>query len=73
MWILIVFLSFIIGCIFQILWNLRYYGYGQIDVDSNTNQCRVHLNPNDLGNRKIKKVILKVNHDVKISREEQSL
>lgn len=72
-WILGVFISFLVGCIFQVLWNLRYYGYGYIDVDPNTEQCRVHLNPNDLGNKKIKKVILKVNHDINISREDHVL
>lgn len=65
--------SFVIGCIVQTLWNLRYHGYGCIDVDPVTEQCRVHLNPNDLGNKNIKKVILKVNHDVNISREDHSL
>lgn len=76
MWIFLVlsaFLSFIFGCIFQIIWNLRHHGYGYIDVDPRTEQCRVHLNPNDLGNKSIKKVILKVNHDAVITREEQVL
>lgn len=67
------FFGFIIGCIFQIIYNLKYYGYGYIDVDSRTEQVRVHLNPNDLGNKKIKKVILRVNHDAQISREEHLL
>lgn len=72
-WVLGAFLSFIFGCIFQIIWNLRYHGYGYIDVDPRTEQCRVRLNSNDLGNKSIKKVILKVNHDAVITREEQVL
>lgn len=72
-WILGIILSFIIGCIFQIIWNLRYYGYGTIDVDPQTQQVRVHLNSNDLGNKRIKKVIFRVNHDVSITREEHTL
>lgn len=72
-WILGIVLSFIFGCVFQIIYSLRYYGYGNIDVDSETQQCRVHLNPADLGNSKIKKVILRVNHNVSITREEHTL
>lgn len=72
-WILGILFSFLLGCIFQILWSLRYYGYGNIDVDPQTQQCRVHLNPNDLGNPKIKKVILRVNHNISITREEHTL
>lgn len=72
-WVLGAFLSFIFGCIFQIIWKLRYHGYGYIDIDPRTEQCRIHLNSNDLENKSIKKVILKVNHDAVITREEQVL
>ena len=37
-WILGVILNFISGCISITLWNLKYHGYGEIDVDPETQQ-----------------------------------
>lgn len=67
------FIGFILGYSVSIFIRLFHYSYGNIDVDPITNQCRVHLNPIDLGNKKIKRVILKVNHDITLTREEQVL
>lgn len=55
------------------IYKIIHYTSGHIDVDPKTEQCRVHLDSADLSNRKIKKVILNVNHDQNISREEHTL
>lgn len=73
MQIVIFFAGVLVGGILQILRQCTYQRGGFIDVDPHTEQCLVHLDPNDLNNKKIKKVILTVNHDRKISREDQGL
>lgn len=55
------------------IYKIIHYTSGHIDVDPKTEQCRVHLNSADLSNSNIKKVILKVNHNADISREEHTL
>lgn len=47
--------------------------HGVIEVDHDTEQCKIHITSDELSNRKTKKVIFIVNHDAKISREEQIL
>lgn len=46
---------------------------GFIDIDHNNELCQVHTTSEDLTNRKTKKAVFIINHDAKISREEQVL
>ena len=44
--------------------------WGYIAVDQNTKQVRLHLNPADFKDGKVKRVILDVTYDVKIPIDE---
>lgn len=46
---------------------------GIIDVDHDTNMCRINVNHKELLNRKLKTATIYINHDAAISREEQTL
>lgn len=73
MWFFYFSLGYLVYFIFSTIYKIIHYASGHVDVDPNTEQCRVHLNPADLSNKKIKKVILKINHNQDISREDHSL
>lgn len=62
-----------IGAAFCAFLENRTKSHGVIEVDHNTEQCKVCMTSVDLSNRKTKKVLFKVNHDANISREEQVL
>lgn len=47
--------------------------HGVIDVDHNTEQCTFRITSTELSDRKTKKAVFVINHDARISREEQSL
>lgn len=63
----------IIGILFITFLALHGKTHGVIDVDHNTEQCRFRITSAELSDRRTKKAIFKVNHDAKISREEQIL
>lgn len=65
--------GFMGGFIFAWIDDVLHKTCGVIDVDHNTEQCKVRITSNEISNRKNKKVSFKVNHDAKISREEQML
>ena len=47
--------------------------HGIIDVDHNTQQCKVNIISSELSDRRTKTVVFMVNHDAVISRDEQGL
>lgn len=47
--------------------------YGVIDVDHQNELCKVHITSAELSDRRSKKAVFKINHDVVLSREEQIL
>lgn len=56
--------------------NLVYkhiYVAGLIEVDDRSNLCKVHVTSTELANKKTKKVLFNVVHNVDLSREEQIL
>ena len=63
----------IIGSLLNELWHIRSKTHGIIEVDHDTEQCKIHITSNDLSNRKTKKAVFKINHDAKISRDEHTL
>ena len=63
----------VIGSIITAIIKDRNKICGVIDVDHHTEQCKVRITSDDLSNRKTKKAVFKINHDAKISREEQIL
>ena len=63
----------IAGVILDRLLEKRIRTCGIIEIDHHTEQCKVHITSADLSDRKTKKAIFLINHDVKISREEQML
>ena len=65
--------GFIGGFIFAAIKDWLHGTVGIIEVDHNTEQCKIRMTSNDLTNRKIKKAIFKVSHDARISREEHGL
>ncbi len=68
-----VWIFFIVGFIIGFIINYKKTAYGYIDVDPHTEQVRIHLNPGDLNHKRLKRVVLKVNHDKHISREDHLL
>ena len=46
---------------------------GVIDVDHNNVMCKIRITSDELSNRRTKRAVFKINHDAKISREEQIL
>lgn len=65
--------GFIGGFSFAMMYDMLHKTYGVIEVDHKTNSCRVRMTSNDLSNRKNKKAVFKIDHDVIFSRDEQSL
>lgn len=62
-----------IGSILSIIFRKRDETYGIIDVDHNTEQCKIHITSKELSNRKNKKAVFMINHDAYISRDEHIL
>ena len=65
--------GFLGGFIWAAIKDWLHETVGVIEVDHQTEQCKIRITSNDLSNRKIKKAVFKVNHDAKISREEHGL
>lgn len=65
--------GFTFGFIFFKIYNRRTEIHGSIDVDNITGLGRVRLTSVKISDPHIKYAILKVNHDVDISRDEQAL
>lgn len=65
--------GWIIGRIFHWAWKRKEKICGVIEVDHDTEQCKVHISSDELSNRKSKKAVFEIKHDAKISREKQSL
>ena len=47
--------------------------HGIVEVDHDTQQCIFRITSDELSNRKAKKVMFAIDHNAKISREEQVL
>lgn len=63
----------IVGGIAVTLANNYHIISGTIDVDHTTNMCKVKIETDELLTTRKKKVNFRVNHEAKISREEQGL
>lgn len=63
----------IIGLIIAKIFRDNERIHGVVHVDHETEQCVFSLTSNDLSDRKKKIAVFVINHDAKISREEQSL
>ena len=66
-------LGFISGIFITIPLHILYFRkksiYGCIDVDSRTQQCKIHISREDLDNPKNKQVIFTINHGSRIPRQ----
>ncbi len=62
-----------VGFIFTILIKDNTKTYGIMLVDHENKLCKVHVTSNDLVDHRTKKVVLKVDHNANLSREEQGL
>ena len=63
----------ILGIVISIIFKSKNKIYGVIEVDHNTDMCKVHITSDELSNPNSKKAIFVIDHDGKISREEQGL
>ena len=63
----------ILGVLFTIMLKHKDKIYGVIEVDHNTEMCKVHITSDELSNINNKKAVFKINHNANISREEQGL
>lgn len=63
----------ILGVIFTLIYKSRERIHGIVHVDHNTDQCIFSITSNRLSNRNKKIAVFMINHDAKISREEQGL
>ena len=63
----------VIGSVIEKLMKKHTKTHGVIDVDHNTEQCKIRITSAELSDRRTKKAIFTINHDAKISREEQVL
>lgn len=66
-------IGFALGCTITLLINSRCKIHGFVEVDHNTRECKFHLSSGELSDRKSKKIVFEVRHDVEVSREEQGL
>lgn len=62
-----------IGIIISKILDSRKETHGIIEIDHDTEQCKLHITSNDLKNRKTQKAIFIIDHDAVISREEHIL
>lgn len=69
--ILLIIIGIIIGIIFEKFRDAMITEIGTIDVDHETGLCKLNVTSDQINNVNTKKVIFTVNHDAKISREEQ--
>lgn len=63
----------ILGVILTLIYKSRERIHGVINIDHNTEQCTFSITSDQLTNRKNKIAVFYINHDAKISREEQTL
>lgn len=56
----------LIGFVITRIWVGMHMTWGYIAVDQTTQQVRLHLNPADFKNGKVKKIVLTVTYDEKI-------
>lgn len=62
-----------IGILLIMLLALKDKTHGVVDIDHNTQQCIFRITSDELSDRRVKKAVFKINHNAKISREEQIL
>lgn len=72
-WLLGVVAGISISVIFTYFKNRHSKIAGLIEVDDQSNLCKVHVTSTELANQKTKKVLFNVVHNVDLSREEQIL
>ena len=74
MYVLIFLIGIAIGIILKAIFTPKIPGdvYGQIDVEEESGLCRVRVT-GDVADPKLKRAIFKINHNVDISRDKQSL
>ena len=63
----------ILGVIIMLIHRSRERIHGIVHIDHNTEQCIFSLTSDQLSDRKKKIAVFVINHDAKISRDEQSL
>lgn len=63
----------LVGFIFTVLIRDNTKTYGIMLVDHKNELCKVHITSEDLLKSRVKKVILKIDHNADLSREEQGL
>lgn len=63
----------VLGVIIMLIHRSRERIHGIVHVDHDTEQCIFSLTSDQLSNRKKKIAVFVINHDAKISREEQGL
>lgn len=63
----------LLGYICASIYRSRERIHGIVHIDHNTEQCIFSITSDQLSNRKKKIAVFVINHDAKISREEQSL
>ncbi len=73
LWLLGILVGIVLSIIYCIINNICIIPGGIIEVDVQSNLCKIHVTSEKLSNFKTKKVIFKVVHDVDLSREEQIL
>ena len=63
----------ILGIVLMKILNRESGVYGVIDIEEESGLCRFRIEDYGLVDKKVKKAIFIINHDVKISRDEQGL
>ena len=63
----------LLGVVFMKIRSARERIHGVIEVDHQTEQCKIHITSEELSNPKKKIAAFVIKHDAKISREKQSL
>lgn len=63
----------ILGIIITKIIDRKSVEYGVIDVEEETGLCRFRISDNRLVDKRVKRAVFSVNHNVYISRDEQGL
>jgi hypothetical protein len=63
----------VLGIIFTLIFKSRERIHGIVHVDHDTDQCIFNITSDQLSRREKKIAVFVINHDAKISREEQRL
>lgn len=71
--ILLLICGFIAGFVIKMIIDAHRTAIGVIDVDHRTEMCRVKITSSDLSKIQCKTALFRVNHNAKISRDEQGL